>query len=265
MAILVKTLNPLIARIRTHLDVTRDASGRFSLTVNQGGEFTATLLAKAIDALPQGSPFTLDTTATGALEESVIGVILSRQNGQERTLCTSNEGLAKLITMRLVTKGAEGSPSFVTSCSWQLKNSSPGHTISGYPAMDVLGALANYVQELEKPIERPSLRAPNLETLITVDDQGDTVRVTVTAPIRGEYVQLLQDYLSNLDTRKKVVVDYGGTLECPPQGGYCVLMAARRRKNQGAPALEIKNVPESLTHVFNPSHALTIGFILATS
>lgn len=265
MVTAVEIRNPLIDRVREHIDVTKDDSGRFCLTINQGGEFTATLLTRAIDALPPGSPFTVDATATSALEESVIGVIIARRNGQERTLVASNEGIEKLARMRLVTTESDGSVRFMKTGSWQIERCEEQTSMPGHPAMDVLKGLAAYVQQLEKPIERPIMRAPSLESLITVDEQGDTVKVTVVAPIRGEHGQLLQDYLRALDSDKKVVVDFGATEDCSHQSGQFVLMAARLRKSAGAPPVEIRNVPDSLSRVFNPSYGPTIGFTLSAT
>lgn len=261
----VEIRNPLIARVRQHLDVTQDDSGRFCLTVNQGGEFTATLLKKAIDALPPGRPFTLDTTPPGALDESVIGVIIARRNGQERALLTSGEGLAKLTTMRLVTTEPDGSPRFMSACSWQIENRGAEHAISGHPAMDILKTLADHIQELERPRERPILRAPSAESLITVDARGDTIHVTVMAPIRGEQGQVLQDYLRGLDGTKRVVVDLRDIDGDSSKVGHYILMAAKQRKQAGAQPLELRNIPESLIRVFNPSYGHTIGFTLSAT
>jgi len=260
----VEIRNPLLSRLQQFIDVTTDDSGRFHITVKEGGDFGAKLLGIALKALPHGTSCTLDTRSCGGIDESIAGVIILRRQDGERTLITTNTGIEKLATMRLVTIGSDGTPVAAPLFSWRIETSSTNQpTSSGRPATEILNTLANYISELEKPVERPTLRAPSLDDLIAVTSDDQMVKVTVTAPIRGDHAQLLQDYLRGLDKDKKVVVDLKGLGADSTTAGHFVLMAAKLRKATGAQPLELQNIPSSLARVFNPTFSATLGFALA--
>jgi anti-anti-sigma regulatory factor len=103
-----------------------------------------------------------------------------------------------------------------------------------------------------------------LENLINVATSDDAVTINVIAPIRGDHGQLLQDYLRDLSTDKKIVVNLKDLDADSTAGAYCVLMAAKLRKKDGAEPLELHNVPSSLARVFNPAYSKTLGFALAS-
>jgi len=259
----VEIRNPLLSRVQQFIDVTTDDSGRFHITVKEGSNFGAALLTIALKALPDGAPFTLDTRPCGGIDESIAGVIISRRQDGEKTLITTNTGINKLATMRFVTIGSDGTLVAVPGFSWRIETTSLNQPNSGRPATEILNTLANYIRELEKPVERPTLRAPSLDDLIAVTFDNHMVKVTVTSPIRGDHGQLLQDYLRGLDKDKKVVVDLKGLGADSTTAGHWVLMAAKSRKAAGAQPLELQNVPSSLARVFNPTFSATIGFSLA--
>jgi len=260
----VEIRNPLLSRVQQFIDVTKDDSGSFHITVKEGSNFGAALLNIALKALPHEAPCTLDTRPCGGIDESIAGVLISRRQDGEKTLITTNTGIKKLATMRFVTIGSDGTPVAAPGFSWRIEtNSANEPTSSGRPATEILNTLAKYISELEKPVERPTLRAPSLDGLIAVTSDDQMVKVTVTAPIRGDHAQLLQDYLRGIDKDKKVVVDLKGLGADSATAGSWVLMAAKSRKAAGAQPLELQNVPSSLTRVFNPIYSATIGFTLA--
>jgi hypothetical protein len=167
--------------------------------------------------------------------------------------------------MRFVTVTPDGIPHAVPGFSWQVETNSSNQPTSTRPAIQILNKLASYIEELEKPREHPTLQVPRLEDLISVDCKDDTVKVTVIAPIRGDHVQLLQDYLQSNHTDKHVVVDLKDLGADSISGGHCVLMAAKLRKKAGARPLQLENVPSSLARVFNPAYSQTLGFAISNT
>jgi hypothetical protein len=242
----VEIRNPLVSRVQQSIDITRDDSGRFHLTVKEGHDFGAALLTIALKALPEGASFTLDTRPCGGIDESIAAVIISRRLDGNKTLLTTEAGIRKLSTMRFVTVDSAGTPHALPGFFWQIETSPPNLPINARPDTAILNKLASYIEELEKPRERTTLSASCLETLIAVVSNEDTVRVTIIAPIRGNHGQLLQDYLQNIDTNKRVVVDLKDFGPDSTSGGHCVLMAAKLRKKDGAEPLQLENVPSSL-------------------
>ena len=259
----VEIRNPLLSRVQQSIDVTKDDSGRFHVTVKEGSDFGAALLNIALKALPDGAPFTLDTRPCGGIDESITAVIISRRQGGDKTLLTTDTGIEKLATMRVLRVGADGIPRAIPGFSWQIETTSSIQPTAGRPATEILNTLANYISELERPVERTILRPPSLEGLIAVTSNDKMMKVTILAPIRGDHAQLLQNYLRDLDKDKKVVVDLKDLGADSTTAGQCVLMAAKLRKTAGAQPLELQNVPSSLTRVFNPTYSATVGFTLA--
>jgi hypothetical protein len=258
----VEIRNPNRERVRELIDVTHDARGNFHLTVKEGGEFSAKLLSIALREIPSGEAAIVDTRPCRGLDESLVATLISYRNGSARTLHTTEAGIEKLVTMRLIDR--DGTPSAGARFSWRIEKGSPETSLNKRPAKEILEKLAEYLQEQEKPIERATIPAPRLEQLINVTSSGDTVTVTVIAPIRGDHGQLLQDYLQDLGTDKKIVVNLKDLDPDATAAAYCVLMAAKLRKKDGAEPIELQNVPSSLTRVFNPAYSSTLGFALAS-
>lgn len=256
----VEIRNPNIGRVRELIDVTHDARGHFHLTVKEGGEFSAKLLSMALREIPSGEGATVDTRPSRGLDESVVGVLIAHRNGGNRTLVTTEAGIEKLVTMRLLNRDGTSSAGF----SWHIEKGSAEQSLNERPAKEILEKLAGYIRELEKPIERAALPAPRLDQLINVSTTDDTVTITVIAPLRGDHGQLLQDYLKDLSTDKKIVVNLRDLDADSTAGAHHVLMAAKLRKKEGAEPIELHNVPASLTRVFNPVYCSTLGFALAS-
>ncbi len=257
----VEIRNPTVDRVRELIDVTQDAAGHFRLIVKEGGDFSATLLSKALHEIPADKAATVDTRQCHRLDESVVGVLIAHRNAGNRTLVTTEDGIEKLITMRLI--DPDGTSSAGGRFSWQVQKDSPEQSLNERPAKEILEKLAEYIRELHKPTERATVPAPRLDHLINIVTSGDTVTVTVIAPIRGDHGQLLQDYLKDLGTDKKIVVNLKDLDADSTAGAYCVLMAAKLRKKDGAEPIELHNVPSSLARVFNPTYCATLGFALA--
>lgn len=252
--------NPTVGRVRELIDVTQDSTGHFHLTVREGGALSARLLNMALREIPLGDAATVDTRPSRGLDELIVGALIAHRNGGNRTLVTTEGGIEKLITMRLVDRDGASSAGF----SWQIEKGSADQSLNERPAKEILEKLAEYIRDLDKPIERAVFPAPRLENLINVTTAGDTVTITVIAPIRSAQGQLLQDYLKDLGTDKKIVVNLKDLGSDSTAGAYCVLMSAKLRKRDGAEPIEIQNVPSSLTRVFNPALSSNLGFALAS-
>lgn len=258
----VEIRNPTVEKVRELLDVTQDATGRFHLTLKEGGEFSAKLLSMALREIPSGKSATVDTRPSRGLDESVVGALIAHRNGGNRTLVTTEGGIEKLITMRLI--DPDGTSSAGGRFSWQIQKDSPEQSLKERPAKEILEKLAEYVRELDRPSERATFPAPSLENLINVVTKDETITISVIAPIRGDHGQLLQDYLKDLSSDKKVIVNLKDLDADSTAGAYCVLMAAKLRKKEGAEPIELQNVPSSLARVFNPAYCSTLGFALAS-
>lgn len=254
--------NPLVDKVRQVIDVTHDESGRFHLSVKEGRNCTALLLSKALASVPKNAAIVLDTRECGGIDESIAGAIITHRQGGNRILVTTESGVERLRTMRFLNH--DGTPRPGSGFSWQTHTCAPAQTTAMRPADAILQELATVIQELERPPERVAPQTPSLDQLISVDTTDNAVRVAVLAPIRGNYAELLQDYLRNLPVDKKVVIDLQGAgPDSTTAGAYGVLMAAKLRKRLGATPLEVVNIPPSLEGAFNPNYSVTLGFSIA--
>ena len=94
--------NPFVDQVRHLIDVSCDDSGRFTLSVKEGGSFAALLLSKALASLPEGAAIVLDTRACGGIDESIAGSIITHRQGGNRILVTTDSGLERLTTLRFL-------------------------------------------------------------------------------------------------------------------------------------------------------------------
>lgn len=131
----------------------------------------------------------------------MVGVLIAHRNAGNRTLVTTEDGIEKLITMRLINPDRTSSAG--GRFSWQIQKDSDEQSLNERPAKQILEKLAECVRELDQPIKRAVFPAPSLENLINVATSDDAVTINVIAPIRGDHGQLLQDYLRDLSKDKK--------------------------------------------------------------